>query len=348
MKKLFQFICTLLLATAVAAGMSQLTVMANDEIHVTIDGTQVNFTGQGPVIVEGRTLVPVRGVFEQLGFVPAWDGDARQATLTRADYTIVITIGSYVFTTNGINYELDVPAQIIDGSTMLPIRAVLESVGYTLDWDGSTSTVMITAGPTEEEPVQPIAAANTILFGGHRWLVLEEQSDRMLIISENIIERRPFNRNMAVSWQTSDMRSYLNGDFLNSFSAADRARILETTVINAGNPWFPITDNPWFDRNGRNNTTDRIFLLSLDELVRYFGDSGQLQNRPDRDTWFIQDAYNSARTAHYNGSPNMWWLRTHGSAYGAVFIGEEGSVGVGGLTGDASVVGVRPAMWISR
>ncbi|MCL1842522.1 MAG: stalk domain-containing protein [Defluviitaleaceae bacterium] len=117
-------------------------VHANN-IRVTINGQAVNFPDQAPVIVDGRTLVPVRGVFEALEFDVKWDDVARSAILIRHDFQLVIPIGSYVFTTNGVNHILDVPAQIIGGRTMLPIRFPLESVGYELDWDGATQTVLI-------------------------------------------------------------------------------------------------------------------------------------------------------------------------------------------------------------
>ena len=98
---------------------------------------------QAPTIVDGRTLVPVRGVFEMLGFDVDWDAAAQQVTLSRATDVVIITIGSAVFIANGTSHTLDVPAQIIGGRTMLPIRAVLESVGYYVGWDGATATVMI-------------------------------------------------------------------------------------------------------------------------------------------------------------------------------------------------------------
>ena len=117
------------------------------EISVTIDGANVDFEGQLPTLVDGRTLVPVRGVFEALGFIVDWEQDTLTATLTDDNYVVIISIGSDVFTTNGEEISLDVPAQIIEGRTLLPIRAVLESVGFDVDWDGVTSTVIIdTAG----------------------------------------------------------------------------------------------------------------------------------------------------------------------------------------------------------
>jgi hypothetical protein len=121
-------------------------VLANDEIGVTINGQAVDFPGgQGPVIVGGRTLVPVRGVFETLGFEVGWDNTTRTAIITNADYEMRITIDNDVFTVNGISHTLDVPAQLIGGRTMVPIRLPLEAVGFDLDWNGTTRTVLISA-----------------------------------------------------------------------------------------------------------------------------------------------------------------------------------------------------------
>jgi len=114
-----------------------------EPIKVTVNGTTVDFGTQGPVILQGRTMVPVRGVFEALGFDPAWDEESRTVVLARGDDIAVIAIGSDAFTTNGVSHPLEVPAQIIGGRTLLPIRAVLESLGYALEWDEDTRTVRI-------------------------------------------------------------------------------------------------------------------------------------------------------------------------------------------------------------
>ncbi|MCL2387772.1 MAG: endo-1,4-beta-xylanase [Defluviitaleaceae bacterium] len=118
-------------------------VSAGSEIFVEVDGRAVHFPAQGPVIADGRTLVPVRGVFEELGFIVNWNDQARTATLTRPSHTVIITIGSAIFTTNNMPQNLDVPAQIIGGSTMVPLRAILESVGYYVSWDAGRNTVVI-------------------------------------------------------------------------------------------------------------------------------------------------------------------------------------------------------------
>jgi hypothetical protein len=127
--------------------MSTTAVQFNNPVNVVINGQQVTFPDASPTIVDGRTLVPIRAVFEALGFVVGWNTDIQTATMTRGSDTIVMTIGSAVFATNGIAHTLDVPAQIINGSTMVPIRSPLESVGYWVEWDSRSNTVIISGGP---------------------------------------------------------------------------------------------------------------------------------------------------------------------------------------------------------
>jgi len=85
----------------------------------------------------------VRGVFEALGFKVDWHHETQTAILETEGFWVTIPIGSDIFITNGIEFELDVPAQIINDRTMLPIRAVLESVGHFVDWDDTTNTVIV-------------------------------------------------------------------------------------------------------------------------------------------------------------------------------------------------------------
>ena len=151
-RKVLAALMALVLAAGVF-GIGGLTVYAN-EIIVEIDGQRVIFEDQGPVLIDGRVLVPVRGVFEHLGYTPYWDEAAQAATLTDGVNTIVITIGQATFLTNGVEHTLDVPAQTIGGRTMIPLRHVLESVGMTLEWDDARNAVLITT-PQVVEPDEP-------------------------------------------------------------------------------------------------------------------------------------------------------------------------------------------------
>jgi len=119
------------------------TQLSASDIGVRIDGVLVVFAGQGPVNIDGRTMVPLRGVFEQLGFDVEWDQAAQTATLTNDDFEIIIAIGSSRFTINGETYVMDVPAQVVDGRILLPIRVVLEGAGYYVRWSNSANAVVI-------------------------------------------------------------------------------------------------------------------------------------------------------------------------------------------------------------
>jgi len=135
------------LSALVFAAFNPVSLHADEIIiSVTINGEAVQFADQGPVVIDGRTLVPLRGVFEHLGFDVDWYQPLQMATLTSEEHMVQIAVGSNLFVTNGIIFDLEVPAQIINDRTMLPIRQVLETVGFALDWDQATRTVIITGG----------------------------------------------------------------------------------------------------------------------------------------------------------------------------------------------------------
>lgn len=109
---------------------------------VVVNGETINFDGQPPILRDGRTLVPVRGVFEKLGYSVEWDGATSTATLTNGADTITVTVGGAILH-NGAPKETDVPAQLIEGRTMVPLRVLSELMGAEVSWDGATSTATI-------------------------------------------------------------------------------------------------------------------------------------------------------------------------------------------------------------
>lgn len=98
------------------------------------------------VIVEDRTLVPVRGVFEAIGYQVSWDAATKTATLTNGETTVVITSGKTTFTVDDMEITPEVPQQIINDRFMLPLRAVGEALGASFTWDGATKVVNIKVG----------------------------------------------------------------------------------------------------------------------------------------------------------------------------------------------------------
>lgn len=111
--------------------------------QVTVNGNSVQFD-QPAFIQDGRTMVPMRKIFEALGAEVSWDGDTQTVTATKGSTTISLQIGSNVLNKNGKSIEVDVPAFLQNGRTLVPIRAISESLDASVNWDSETQTVVIT------------------------------------------------------------------------------------------------------------------------------------------------------------------------------------------------------------
>lgn len=111
-------------------------------IRVNIDGQQLLFD-TNPQIVNGRTLVPMGTIFSTLGLTINWDEVTRTATGTSDETTITFAIGSDQALVNGETKTLDVPATIINGRTMIPLRFLSEALGYKVVWVGDSNLILI-------------------------------------------------------------------------------------------------------------------------------------------------------------------------------------------------------------
>ena len=213
-----------------------------------------------------------------------------------------------------------------------------------------------------------------IPFGKHQWRVLKVDGNSALIITESVIEQRAYHEEFTeITWEHCDLRKYLNKQFYDAFDPADRARILETRLTD--------TDNEWYGTKWGKPTVDRIFLLSTNEVLQYFGDSGDLKsnkrwhwkcNESDGMTdseelvlsdgehcieygQCINDRYNDARKASYEKLYNAgwdekwWWLRSPGihKRHTAAVVGKQGALFVCGCDVYSIDMGVRPALWLS-
>ncbi len=97
--------------------------MANAPIQVIHDGETLTFDVP-PAVIEGRTLVPLRAIFESLGISMAWDPATETITGRSEDREIVLQIDSDQAKVNGAPVTIDVPATLIEGRTMVPARFI--------------------------------------------------------------------------------------------------------------------------------------------------------------------------------------------------------------------------------
>ena len=120
------------------------------EIKLTIGKAEITTNGEAKAldvpaqIIDSRTMVPLRAIFEALGASVEWDDATKTVTSVKGETTVKLTIGQASINVNGADKALDVPAQIVDSRTLVPVRAIAESFGCDVAWDDPTKTVTIT------------------------------------------------------------------------------------------------------------------------------------------------------------------------------------------------------------
>ena len=96
-----------------------------------------------PIISSGRTLIPVRAIASSLGATVLWDEREQKITIRQGTTVIEFEIGDDSMKVNGKSAALDVPPQIINGRTVVPLRALVESLKLSIEWDDVTQTLEI-------------------------------------------------------------------------------------------------------------------------------------------------------------------------------------------------------------
>lgn len=107
-----------------------------------------------PIIIQDRTLVPVREVFEKLGGEVIWTAEERKVDVSFGEKTISLWLDKTTSIVDGKEITLDVPAKLINAKTMVPVRFISENGGLIVGWDGTTTTVTVDKPDTEHEIVK--------------------------------------------------------------------------------------------------------------------------------------------------------------------------------------------------
>jgi hypothetical protein len=192
-----------------------------------------------------------------------------------------------------------------------------------------------------------------VTIDGIDWLVLDVKDGKVLIFSEKVLEERAYNtEDKAITWEQCTLRKYLNNEFYNKLGTA-KAAIATTNNQNPNNQWYGIS--------GGNSTTDKVFLLSLEEVDYYFGNSRDYKNErrkkydngkyiSSNDGYYISNNFDNSRTAHnMNKEACWWWLRSPGDISSrAAGVGGDGGVSIDGIiVSHGNGGGVRPALWLN-
>jgi len=135
------------------------------QINATVNGNPVHFVGVQPMMMNGRIMVPLRGVFEQMGASVDWDAPSH--TVYATDSTgkeVQLRVGERHALIDGKEIALDSPATMVRGRTMVPLRFLSESLGAVVDWNSYNHTAAITTAVATEPQTggiktQPLASA---------------------------------------------------------------------------------------------------------------------------------------------------------------------------------------------
>lgn len=128
--------------------------LASDGIKVLVNGEFVQFDVQ-PQVIDDRTMVPLRAIFEKLGAQVDWDSHTQTLTATRDDIVVVSTIGDKIMYINGGARTMDVAPAVINGRTLVPVRFVAEAFDCYVEWDGGSRTAYIESSYDMENADDP-------------------------------------------------------------------------------------------------------------------------------------------------------------------------------------------------
>ena len=173
------------------------------------------------------------------------------------------------------------------------------------------------------------------------WKILAISDNKALVISDKVLDVKKYNEEKTdVTWETCSLRTWLNNDFVaEAFDDAEKEQIAEVTVTTE--------DNAINGADGGNDTNDKLFLLSLEEVYEYYGTSFEVARKAAPTAY----AESNGVSGYDNGA--YWWLRTPGSTSNqACIVNPGGSAdkmyyeNVDGSL-NQTYPGVRPAMWLN-
>lgn len=147
MKKNFVLI-TVATMMAITSAIHPAPVQAATDIKVTVNEATVKFPDQKPIVNDNRVLIPTRFVAQSLGGKVGFNNATKTVTIQQGDQTIILKVNSNKVTANGKKVTLDVPAKVVRGRIMVPLRFVSEAMAASVDWQQARSLVVITTGST--------------------------------------------------------------------------------------------------------------------------------------------------------------------------------------------------------
>lgn len=178
-----------------------------------------------------------------------------------------------------------------------------------------------------------------------KWRVLSVNGNDAFLLADQNLDAKPYNEEKTdATWATCTLREWLNDTFLNTaFTSAEQSAIKNTMVVNE--------DNPYWNTEGGENTTDKVYLLSIAETCNTaYGFNGEFrtnsETRMAKNTAYVADKDGMEAV----GEADCWWLRSPGNdSVGASLVYPDGYGGNGGNSVGYGIISyaVRPALHLN-
>lgn len=226
MKKSISLVLAAILAifSTVSASAASKDISVYLDGYTGADGQKINFDVP-PQTINGRTMVPIRAIFEAMGANVAWDEATHTAISTKDSTTVKMTLNSTTEYINGVAAEMDVTPVVIDGRTLAPARYVAEAFGYIVKWDEATRSVLISKNSTYDisqitdgTREHPLKLGSTITFDF--WGYDEEQGNCTLTLDSYLTAEEASK--ISGKEYFADNRDFIKGHIkLNQYSSSD-------------------------------------------------------------------------------------------------------------------------------
>ena len=201
-----------LLIIVLLIGTFAINVTAEDNIKVFLNGRELSFDVP-PQLINDRTMVPMRKIFESLGAEVDWEGETQTVTATKADKKIVMQIDNTDILVSGQKIVLSVPPQLVNSRTLVPVRAVAEGLDADVEWYNNANSVIITTKKTQESSVVFDPSNVTVSKKNIGTLEWATQADKKILtgISSDVIYS--FGNNWYYATSNGVRDTYIEGIF---------------------------------------------------------------------------------------------------------------------------------------
>lgn len=285
------------------------------------------------LIVLTTVIIPKQKLGKAMSLLDSGDYEAAYALLEEIGNNDAIVSSKY-----------DRAAALINSGDYNTALLLLKGLNYRDSSEKAAECLFL----TQKAGLTNVSIGSTIRFGHYEqdnnryngkeeieWIVLAVDGDKALILSKYALDCQWYNSTYTnTTWEECSLRSWLNEAFYNAAFGADHQEMIISSTVSAD-------INPSYSTSPGKSTTDRVFLLSITEVNKYFSSDSARQCQGT--------AYCYAQGAYKTNKGNCWWwLRSPGlNSKHAALVQGSGSVYNSGITVDGGIIAVRPALWIN-